>query len=64
MGVSEVLQSEWKSTWEQEVRRGPAGGGASDLVSPGREEGEERGVVGERSEQDQGMVTQSWDGIG
>lgn len=58
-----MLQSEWKSPWGQEVRRGLAGGEASDLVSPGREGG--RGGEGrERSERDRGVVRQSWDGVG
>lgn len=41
-----MLQSEWKSPWGQEVRRGLAEGEASDLVSPGREGEEGRGGRG------------------
>ena len=42
-GVSEVLQSEWMSPWGQEVHRGLAREGASELLSPGGEGGREGG---------------------
>lgn len=49
-----MLQSGWKSSWGHEVRRGLAGGEASDLVSPGRREGGREGGKGKgvRSEWD------------
>lgn len=62
--VSEVLQSEWKSPWGQEVHRGLAGGEASDLVSPGGEGG--RGVEGRGRGWGQrylGVARQSWMGL-
>lgn len=64
-----MLQSEWKSPWGQEVRRGLAGGEASDLVGPGREggrgeEGRGRAAREVRSERDQGVVRQFRDGTG